>query len=97
MTGPKPTCDKGNHRKPKQKVKVGPKDSPIYMLRRLEKVMVVVPVNADKHKAENIAEQSGNDGEQRLEFRANRRLQIEHHNGDDDRNDPVTKRFQPAF
>ena len=51
MVLPHPTRGKGKERKPKEKVQVCPEDSSANLFGGLEKVMVIVPIDAEVDEA----------------------------------------------
>ena len=59
--------------------------------------MVVIPVDSDINEAQDIAEKNGKTWPQGREIRSMRRPHLQHHNGDDDGNNPVTKGFHAAL
>src|SRR5262249_19177476 len=52
---------------------------------------------AEEDETEEIAQKLGHERPQRLDRRLVRRMQLQHHDGDDDRQHAVAKRFQPAL
>jgi hypothetical protein len=59
--------------------------------------MMVVPVNAEKNKAQYIA-QKGRDGWAQLnQICSSRNLQFQHHNGYQDGNDGIAEGFKSSF
>src|SRR4051794_16322187 len=59
--------------------------------------MMIVPAYCDIQKAEDIAEKRGRKGDQCAQIRPVRRLQLEHHDRDNDGDHTVAECFQPAF
>src|SRR6266550_1979042 len=78
-------------------MQVRPQHSPVNVLDHLQQVMMVAPVDAEKDKAKYVTEKHGSDRRQRLPGGVMRHLQFQNHDGDDDRNHPITECFQPAF
>src|SRR6266571_6483445 len=60
-------------------------------------MVVVVPVDADIHEAQDVGEQGRSKRRERGEVRAVRRLQLQNHDRDDDSDHAVAERFEPAF
>src|SRR5262245_1825777 len=63
----------------------------------MEHVMMVVPVDADDHEAEDVAEEHRPEWLDCRQAVAVRHLHLEHHDGDDDRNDAIAEGFQAGF
>jgi hypothetical protein len=59
-------------------------------------MVMVVPEDADIHEAEEIGEQDGQAGEQRSQRGFMRRLDFQHHDGDDDRHHAIGERLEPV-
>lgn len=59
----------------------------------MHQVMMVVPVNAEVHEAQYIAEEDRDQWLQCRNLGSVRHLHLQHHDGDDDGQDSVTKRF----
>jgi hypothetical protein len=60
-------------------------------------MMVVVPVNAHVYKAQDIAQEHRDQGCKSLEVLTPRHLQLENHDGDDDRNHGITEQFHAVL
>ena len=58
---------------------------------------MIVPVYCNIQKAEDIAEKGGCKGDECAQIRPVRRLQLEHHDRDNDGDHTVAECFQPAF
>src|SRR5437870_1151858 len=78
-------------------MQVGPEDAAVNKPGRLQEMVVVVPVDADKDKTERIAQKDRDQRAQRIEADTVRRLHFEHHDGDDDRYHAITECFQSPF
>src|SRR5215471_4715520 len=78
-------------------MEVGPHDPAADPPRRMKQVVVVVPIDADVSKAQHIAQQDWEHWQQCGEIGPSRDLQLEHHDGDDDRQHPVAERFDPSL
>src|SRR6184192_1854541 len=77
-------------------MKVGPENAAADLLRRLEQVMVVIPINTEVNEAQHVAQQYWQYRFQRGELNCMRHLQFQHHNRDDDRKNAVAERFEPG-
>ena len=84
-------------RQPEQQMKIGPKHPARHVSHRVQHVMVIVPVDTDVHKAQHIAEEHRQHRTQRLQVLTMRHLQLEDHDGDDDREHAVAERFEPPL
>ena len=75
-------------------MQIRPQHPPVHLLDRLKQVMVVVPVDAEKDETQHITQKYGKHGAQRGGVGAERHLQFQHHDGDEDRDHTITERFQ---
>src|SRR4029077_191512 len=91
MVLPHPGGNERGQRKPKQQMQIRPQDATGNMLRRLQEVMMVVPVDADVNEAQDIAEENRKEWLQGCKTGSSRSLHFQHHDGDDDGEYPVTK------
>ncbi len=66
-------------------------------MRALKEVVVVVPVDREVHETEEVAQSDWPKWLQRFEFRAVGHLELQHHNRDHDRQNPVAEGFEPAL
>src|SRR5215470_6002464 len=64
---------------------------------RVEHVMVVVPVDRDKHEAQDVAEKDRQERRERAGLPATRHLHLEDHDRDDDRDHAVGEGFEPSL
>src|SRR5262245_20247865 len=60
-------------------------------------MVMVVPVDADVHEAQDVTEKLRDELLERLARRIVRSLQFEHHNRDDDGEHAIAEGFQTAF
>ena len=58
---------------------------------------MVVPVNANIHKAQNVAEKHRRQLTQVFQFHTMRHLELQNHDGDDDGDHTIAECFQPAL
>ncbi len=89
-----PRRREGNQRQPKQKMQIRPENSTIHLSRGLKKVMVVIPIDPHKNEADQIAEKHRDRGLKRRQIPSFGNFEFEYHDGDDNRNHTVAKRFQ---
>jgi hypothetical protein len=66
-------------------VQIRPEDLTVDALGGVEHVVVVVPVDAQEHIAENVREEDGHNRRQHADRVAVRDLQVQDHDGDEDR------------
>src|SRR5215207_9067629 len=97
MTLIEPRGRKRDEREPEEKMRVCPEDPAVHLEVHLQQVMMIVPVDCDIQKAEDIAEKGGRKGDECAQIRPVRRLQLEHHDRDNDGDHTVAECFQPAF
>jgi hypothetical protein len=81
---------------PEKQMEVRPKDAAGDTFSGLKKMMMVVPINADVDKTQDVAEEDGQDRFESGEVGSVRDFQLEHHDGDDDREDTVAEGFEPG-
>src|SRR6266404_8362593 len=77
-------------------MQIGPQDSTIDALDYLEKMMVIAPVDADENKTQHVTKKQRGNWDQGPPTGVVRYSEFEHHDGDDDRNHPITESFQAA-
>jgi hypothetical protein len=63
----------------------------------LQHVVVVIPENPHVGIAQRIGEQRRNGGAQSIHIGAGGRFHLQHHDGDDDCQNPVAECFKPSF
>src|SRR4029077_10318321 len=89
-----PSGRKGNKREPKQEVYVGPHDGAVDASAGVQQVMMVVPVNSDKNKTQDVAQEDRQQASKRLPIGAMRHLQLQNHDRDDDSDHAVAECIQ---
>jgi hypothetical protein len=98
-----PAGRKRQQRQPEQQVQIGPQDRTAHTRAGLEQVVVVVPVDAEIHETQHVAQehrqQAGEVGKARTRrlVMAVRNLHLEHHDGDDDGEHAIAERFESTF
>src|SRR5215469_17023749 len=92
-----PCSGKRHKRQPKKKVEICPEDAPRYSFRRMEQVMMIVPINSHVDEAQDVTQKDGSYRAQRLQVQAVRHLHLQHHDGDDHSEHAVAEGFHPAF
>jgi len=78
-------------RQPEQQVQVRPENGTGHLVRGVEHVVVVVPVDADVDEAQHVREEHRHERRQCVNVLAVRRMQLEHHDRDDHGNHPVAE------
>src|SRR5580658_813955 len=92
-----PSGRKRHKRKPEQQVQVGPKDWSGNPLGSVQKMVMIVPVDADVDKAQDVAQEDGSRGPERLQRRAGRNLEVQNHDRDNDCEYAVAESFKTPF
>src|SRR5918992_1764169 len=82
---------------PEQEMQIRPEHRPRDFLSRMKHVVVVIPIDTQVDEAQNVAQEYGDQGHQRLEALAVGHLQLQHHDGDDDGDHAITERFKPIL
>src|ERR1700730_18943115 len=97
MVLPHPGGNERGQRETKQQMQIRPQDAARDMLRRLQEVMIVVPVDAKVNEAQDIAEENRKEWLQGRKTGSLWRLHLQHHDSDDDCEYPVTKSLHAAL
>src|SRR5215472_13163850 len=69
-----PARDEGHEGQPEQQMQVRPQDETVHAMRGLEQMVVVVPVDADEHEAQHVAQEHRGHRAQRIQAVSGRRL-----------------------
>jgi len=97
MVLPHPRRDERRQRHPKQQMQIRPQNPARHMLRGLQQVMMVVPVNPHVNEAQHIARENRKQRLQSRKVGPLRRFHFQHHDRDDHREHPITKRLHPPL
>ena len=92
-----PVRPEREQRQPEQQVQVGPQDPAVDVAGRVQQVVVVVPVDAQVHEAQHVAQEERRERTQRIEVGPVRDPQLEHHDRDDDGDDAVAEGFHASL
>jgi hypothetical protein len=76
-------------------MQVRPQDCSIDPVRCLKHVVMVVPVNPEEDKTEDVGQKVREYRPQCVEIGAVRSLELEHHDGNQNCDDTITERFEP--
>src|SRR6266853_210962 len=91
MVLPHPGGNERGQREPKQQMQIRPQDAARNVRRRLQEVMMVVPVDADVNETQDVAEENRKEWLQGRKTGSLWRLHFQHHDSDDDGEYPITK------
>src|SRR5262245_10944446 len=83
-------------RQPEQKMKVGPKNGAADPLRRLEEMMMVVPIDAHVNVTQHVTQQYRQHWFQCIKLDLVRHLEFQDHDRDNDGEYSVAERFEPG-
>src|SRR5262245_45543308 len=86
-----------DERQPEQEMQIRPEDRPRDGMRRMQHMVVVIPIDAKIDEAQHVAQEDGDHGHQRLNALALGHLHLQHHDGDEDGDHAITERFQPIL
>src|SRR3989344_3986164 len=78
-------------------MQVGPQDRAAHMLRGMQHVMMIVPVNAEIDETQHISQENRQQRTQRGKISAMRHLHFQNHDGDDDGEHGIAERLHPVF
>jgi hypothetical protein len=74
-------------------VQVGPEDPTAHLVGDTQQVMVIVPVNAEINEAQYVGQEYGKHGAQCRELDPMGDLQLQHHDGHNDREHRIAEYF----
>lgn len=97
MVFPHPGRGKGDERNPEKQVHVGPQDTAVHVVDRMQHVMMVIPVDPDMDEAENVADEDRPERKKIPQAVSMRRVEFQDHDCDEDGDDAVTEGFEPVF
>src|SRR6187399_891130 len=72
-------------------MEVRPEDSAVDLFCRVKHMVMVIPVDAEVHEAQNISQEDWEERLQRVQRRALRNLEFENHDRDQDRHHAITE------
>src|ERR1043166_6622903 len=78
-------------------MQIRPQDATVHMLGSLEQVMVIVPIDPNKHKTQEVTDKDWNERAEGRQVHALRHMQFEHHNGNDNGYHSITKCFESSL
>src|SRR5438045_3573024 len=78
-------------------MQVRPQNCAIYAARCFEQMMVIVPVNTEVKETQHVTQKNRQQRFYRRPIRSMRYLQLQHHDGDDDRQHTVAKCFESVL
>ena len=87
----------GARERQKSKDEIGPQNSTADVFRRMQQVMVIVPVNADIDVAQDVAEKDGKHGFESLQICSTRNIHVKHHDRDDYCKHAIAECFESTF
>src|SRR5258707_1813663 len=82
---------------PEQQMQIRPQHATIDVLDCLQQVMMIAPIDAYKNKTQQVTEKHWGNGNQRLPTGDMRHLQLQNHDGDNNRNHAIAECFQSAL
>jgi len=78
-------------------MKVRPEDAAGDPVAGVKHMVVIVPVDADVHETQHVAQEHRQQRQQRIDRLTVRDLHLQHHDGDDDGDHPVAECFEPSL
>src|SRR5580700_10101334 len=91
-----PSGDKWYQGQPEKQIRICPHNCPVYMIRSMKHMMVVVPVNAYIYEAKNITKKYGEHWLQSRQLVYMRNPHFQDHNRNYNCDNPVTECFDPS-
>src|SRR5690242_20594686 len=92
----RPGCAHRHEREPEEQVKIRPHHVAVDGARRAQQVMVIVPVDTDDGEAQHVYQELRCQRRERFDIRALRRPELQHHDGDDNRQHAVAEGLQAS-
>src|SRR5260221_12423406 len=78
-------------------MQIRPQHPTVNVLDNLQQMVMITPIDSHEDEAKSVAEKYESERDQRSPGGVMRNFDLQHHDGDDDRNYPVTESFQPVF
>jgi len=78
-------------------MQVRPENEPVDPRHRMQKVMVVVPINAHIDEAQDVGQKARRNGRERRQVAAVRHMKLQHHDGDDDSDNTIAECGEAIF
>src|SRR5215472_596541 len=92
-----PARDKGGQRQPEQQMQIGPQDATIDVPDQLKQMVMIVPVDTQKHKTQDVAQNFWQEWAQCLEVSALWHFEFQHHDGNNNRDYAIAESFESSF
>src|ERR1700744_3788549 len=96
MILPEPRRRERNQRQPEKQMQIRPQNPTRNLVAGMQHVMMIVPVNPHINKTEHITQENRQEWNERCNAVPLWRLQLQHHNRNDDRDPSIAKRLKPA-
>ena len=89
--------EEGDQREEEEQAQVGPEDQGVDQLEAFDEIVVVDPVDAGEGERDQVDGERRQDGQEAGGAIGVRHLEVEHHDGDDDRDDAVGESFKAGW